>query len=104
MHTQDAPPCSRLHRQPGSAPSHHGIGSAQRRADGLTDVQHPMQAWDQGRADASRAKQGWPQILTDLRIVREDGRELPRDGKAFGELQARGPHTLQAYYKVCMKA
>ena len=60
-----------------------------------------MQDWDTEKLDRSRQKQGWPQIMTDLRIVGEDGKELPRDGKAFGELQARGPHTLQAYYKVC---
>ena len=63
-------------------------------------AQAPMLAWEAQRQDRARAKQGWPQILTDLRIVGEHGRALPRDGKAFGELQARGPHTLQRYYQV----
>ena len=67
----------------------------------LACVQAPMQGWDTERQDRALVKQGWPQILTDLRIVGENGRELPRDGKAFGELQARGPHTLQRYHKVC---
>ncbi len=33
-----------------------------------------------------------------LRIVDVDGRPLPRDGKAFGELQIRGPWVCSAYY------
>jgi acyl-CoA synthetase (AMP-forming)/AMP-acid ligase II len=35
----------------------------------------------------------------DTRIVGEDGEELPRDGKAFGDLQVRGPWIVNGYYK-----
>jgi len=35
----------------------------------------------------------------DTRIVGEDGQELPRDGKAFGDLQVRGPWIVKGYFK-----
>jgi len=35
----------------------------------------------------------------DTRIVGEDGKELPRDGKAFGDLQVRGPWIIEGYFK-----
>ncbi|HEX2651552.1 MAG TPA: 3-(methylthio)propionyl-CoA ligase [Burkholderiales bacterium] len=35
----------------------------------------------------------------DTRIVNEEGRELPRDGKAFGDLQVRGPWIIKGYFK-----
>ena len=45
-----------------------------------------------------KLKQGWPLMFVDMKIVDEDGKELPRDGKTFGHLQVRGPHTLKRYY------
>jgi acyl-CoA synthetase (AMP-forming)/AMP-acid ligase II len=35
----------------------------------------------------------------DLRIVGQDGAELPWDGKAFGDLQVRGPWVISGYFK-----
>jgi fatty-acyl-CoA synthase len=35
----------------------------------------------------------------DTRIVDEEGKELPRDGKAFGDLQVRGPWIVNGYFK-----
>jgi fatty-acyl-CoA synthase len=35
----------------------------------------------------------------DTRIVGEDGNELPHDGKAFGDLQVRGPWVVNGYFK-----
>ena len=35
----------------------------------------------------------------DTRIVDENGKELPRDGKAFGDLQVRGPWIVNGYFK-----
>lgn len=37
-----------------------------------------------------KLKQGRPHVLIDYRIVDDQGREQPWDGKAFGDLQARG--------------
>jgi len=48
---------------------------------------------------AIRAKQGRPHVFMDMRIVGEDGKEQPFDGKSAGELQVRGPHTVKAYFR-----
>ena len=34
-----------------------------------------------------------------MKIVDGEGKELPRDGKAFGDLLVRGPWVLREYYK-----
>jgi len=44
-------------------------------------------------------KQGRALYGVDMRIVGEDGTELPWDGKAFGDLQVRGPWVIQSYFK-----
>jgi len=48
---------------------------------------------------AVQRKQGRAIFGVDLRIVDEEGRELPWDGKAFGDLQVRGPWVIQSYFK-----
>lgn len=35
----------------------------------------------------------------ELRLVDDDGRELPRDGKTSGRLQVRGPWVIKRYFK-----
>lgn len=47
-----------------------------------------------------RASQGRAHLFMDMRIVNEEGNELPWDGKAAGELQVRGPHVLKSYFRV----
>jgi len=47
-----------------------------------------------------RMSQGRPHLFTDMRIVNDEGNEMPRDGKATGELQVRGPHVVKAYFRV----
>lgn len=37
--------------------------------------------------------------FVDMRIVAEDGRELPRDGVSDGRLQVRGPSIVGSYFK-----
>jgi acyl-CoA synthetase (AMP-forming)/AMP-acid ligase II len=48
---------------------------------------------------AVQAKQGRAIFGVDMRIVGEDGKELPMDGKAFGDLQVRGPWVISRYFK-----
>ena len=48
---------------------------------------------------AVQAKQGRVIFGVDMRIVGEDGTPLPMDGKAFGDLQVRGPWVISTYYK-----
>lgn len=53
-----------------------------------------------GREDVVRLKlkQGRGHVLVDMRIVDDEGQALPWDGKAFGNLQVRGPHVVGRYY------
>ncbi|HEV2041320.1 MAG TPA: long-chain-fatty-acid--CoA ligase, partial [Casimicrobiaceae bacterium] len=46
-----------------------------------------------------RTKQGRPGFGVELKIVDGEGRELPRDGVAFGDLMVRGPWVTAAYFK-----
>ncbi|MBM4186388.1 MAG: long-chain fatty acid--CoA ligase [Gemmatimonadetes bacterium] len=46
-----------------------------------------------------RLKQGLPAPFVEIRIVDESGKRLPEDGKAFGELQVRGPWIVSGYYR-----
>ena len=45
-----------------------------------------------------RAKQGYVAAGIDIRIVDDEGREEPWDGRSMGEIQVRGPWVIQAYY------
>jgi acyl-CoA synthetase (AMP-forming)/AMP-acid ligase II len=46
-----------------------------------------------------RVKQGRALFGVEMKIVDEDGQELPRDGKAFGRLMVRGPWIVGSYFK-----
>ncbi len=46
-----------------------------------------------------QAKQGRPIYGVELKIMGPDGKELARDGKAFGRLLVRGPWVASGYYK-----
>ncbi|WP_332813588.1 3-(methylthio)propionyl-CoA ligase [Ramlibacter sp.] len=48
---------------------------------------------------AIRLKQGRAIFGVDMKIVGDDGRELPWDGKAFGDLYVRGPWVVREYFK-----
>ena len=48
---------------------------------------------------AVRLKQGRPPFGVDMKIVDDTGKELPRDGKAFGDLLVRGPWITSGYFK-----
>ncbi|XAH26061.1 3-(methylthio)propionyl-CoA ligase [Xylophilus sp. GW821-FHT01B05] len=45
-----------------------------------------------------RMKQGRAIFGVDMKIVGDDGAELPWDGKTYGDLYVRGPWTVDAYY------
>jgi 3-(methylthio)propionyl---CoA ligase len=46
-----------------------------------------------------RLKQGRAIYGVDMKIVGEDGEELPWDGKTYGDLLVRGPWILREYFK-----
>jgi fatty-acyl-CoA synthase len=44
-------------------------------------------------------KQGHAPFMVEMKIVDDDDRELPRDGKTFGRLKVRGPAVTSSYFK-----
>jgi len=48
---------------------------------------------------AIQAKQGRVVFGVDMKVVGDDGRELPRDGRSAGELLVRGPWIIASYFK-----
>jgi len=49
--------------------------------------------WDE------RAKQGRPLPWVELRLVDDDGHEVPWDGESTGEIEVRGPWIASGYYR-----
>ncbi len=47
----------------------------------------------------AQCKQGRAIYGVEMKIVDGEGKELPRDGKAFGDLMVRGPWVLREYFK-----
>jgi fatty-acyl-CoA synthase len=64
----------------------------------LSRPRSSMQGWSAAQRRAVRAKQGTVVPFVELRIVDDDGRELPWDGVSMGELQVRGPWIVGEYY------
>jgi acyl-CoA synthetase (AMP-forming)/AMP-acid ligase II len=61
----------------------------------------PMFGPDDGAADAllvKKRKQGKFTPIVDWRVLDEEDREVPHDGKARGELWVRGPAVVSGYY------
>ncbi|MFV8835043.1 3-(methylthio)propionyl-CoA ligase [Aquisalimonas sp. APHAB1-3] len=58
---------------------------------------------DQGRSAEEqldiKCKQGRAVFGVEMKIVDNDGKSLPHDGEAFGELLVRGPAILSGYYE-----
>jgi fatty-acyl-CoA synthase len=48
---------------------------------------------------AVQNKQGFAIFGVDMKIAGQEGQELPRDGKAFGDLMVRGPWVISSYFK-----
>jgi fatty-acyl-CoA synthase len=58
--------------------------------------------WDSRSSDDQLdliAKQGKAPFGVELRVVDDDGNELPRDGVSSGRLQCRGPWVVKRYFK-----
>jgi fatty-acyl-CoA synthase len=52
-----------------------------------------------GARSAVQAKQGRAIYGVDMKIVDDDGQELPHDGQAAGQLMVRGPWIISSYFK-----
>ena len=67
---------------------------------GVINTPLPEHAGEPAEVSQQRKlKQGRGLYGVDLRIVGDDGAELPRDGRSAGALQVRGPWTVGAYFK-----
>ena len=47
-----------------------------------------------------KEKQGRTPYLVEMKVVDDDGRDLPRDGKSSGHLLVKGPCVAKGYYKL----
>ncbi|MFA5120322.1 3-(methylthio)propionyl-CoA ligase [Zavarzinia sp.] len=58
-----------------------------------------MDQWPLEKRMDLQCKQGRAVFCVEMKITDDDGKELPRDGKAFGHLKVRGPWIAGAYLK-----
>lgn len=58
-----------------------------------------MTDWAIQKKDEVHSKTGLPLPGLDLKVVNEQGEEIPHDGKTIGEIIVRGPHVTAAYYR-----
>ena len=56
-------------------------------------------ALDAGQRHELSLKQGRPVFGVQMKIVDGEGKELPRDGVAFGDLLVRGPYIVREYFR-----
>lgn len=64
----------------------------------ICNLRREVQTLPEDQQFAIRARQGLPSPGVEIRAVDDHGNEVPWDGKTFGELQARGPWVVGAYY------
>jgi len=74
----------------------HGWGMTELSPVGTYNATRP--APSKQEATQHMLKQGRVLPGIDMKIVDGDGKELPWDGKAFGDLKVRGPWVASAYY------
>jgi 3-(methylthio)propionyl---CoA ligase len=55
--------------------------------------------WSKEKKLELQTKQGRPLFGVELKIIDAEGKELPRDGKAFGDLMIRGHWVNNRYYR-----
>jgi fatty-acyl-CoA synthase len=77
----------------------HGWGMTELSPVGTYNAPKPPQAGLTGEAAVKHMlKQGRVLAGIDMKIVDGDGRELPWDGRQFGDLMVRGPWVCSAYF------
>jgi len=64
----------------------------------VTSLKSHLDSLPEGKRFDLMARHGIPVAGVDLRIVNDDGKEVPWDGVAVGEIQARGPWVTGGYY------
>jgi fatty-acyl-CoA synthase len=78
----------------------HGWGMTEMSPMGTTShIKASLQARPAAEQFAYKLKQGRPFYTVEMKIVDDNQRELPRDGKTFGNLLVRGPAIAKSYHK-----
>jgi fatty-acyl-CoA synthase len=78
----------------------HGWGMTEMSPVGTTGtMKHASSSLDPEARLKLKEKQGRSPYLVELKVVDDEGRELPRDGKSSGHLLVRGPCVASGYYR-----
>ncbi len=79
----------------------HGWGMTEMSPLGtVCKFKHGMQDMEIDAAIDQKLKQGRVPFTVEMKIVDDQGKELPRDGVACGSLLVRGPAVAKAYYRM----
>ena len=83
----------------------HGWGMTEMSPVGTTGkMKHATAQLDREVQLKLKEKQGRTPYLVEMKVVDDDGRELPRDGKSSGHLLVKGPCVARGYYKLSQSA
>ena len=64
----------------------------------VSRLKSTMEDWTEEQKLAVRLKQGIPVVGVEVRILDDQGKDLPWDGEHAGELVVRGPWIAKSYY------
>ena len=79
----------------------HGWGMTEMSPVGTTGtMKHATSGWDREDQLKLKEKQGRTPYLVEMKIVDDEGNDLPRDGSSFGHLLVKGPSVSRAYFKL----
>ncbi|MFZ5643648.1 MAG: long-chain fatty acid--CoA ligase [Bacillota bacterium] len=70
----------------------------------LSRIKSYMEQWPSEQQYGVRIKQGVPAPGLEIKIIGENGEDLPNDGKTMGELVVRGPWIAGEYYNNPVKS
>jgi fatty-acyl-CoA synthase len=83
----------------------HGWGMTEMSPVGTTGkMNYATSQFDRETQLKLKEKQGRTPYLVEMKVVDDDGRELPRDGKSSGHLLVKGPCVARGYYKLNQSA
>ena len=63
-------------------------------------MKHATSGLDREAQLKLKEKQGRTPYMVEMKIVDDDGNDLPRDGSSFGHLLVKGPAVSSGYYKL----